>query len=139
MNAVGNRTLEYLREEKDLLEERKRLAEVKKDVEALNLSYWTTGMSKRRVERFWKVVSLLQENSRISLVEMSKKLKVPVSTLFDTLKEVEKIFRFTIVLKDNDKNVSLSDTLPFEFSYQGLRNGGEKNKHISEPTNQARG
>ena len=115
-----------------MLEERKRLGEVKKNVEALNLSYWTTGMSKRRVERFWKVVSLLQENSRISLVEMSKKLKVPVSTLFDTLKEVEKIFRFTIVLKDNDKNVSLSDTVPVEFSCQGLRDGGEKNEHISE-------
>jgi len=138
MNAIGNRTMEYLRGEKDLLEERKQIAEVKKDVEALNLSYWATGMSRRRVERFWKVVFLLQENSRISLVEMSRKLKVPVSTLFDTLKEVEKIFRFTIVLKANDKNVSLNDAVPVEFSYHGLRNGGEKNEHISEPTSQAR-
>jgi hypothetical protein len=139
MNAVGNRTLEYLRGEKDLLEERKQIAEVKKTVEALNLSYWTTGMSKRRVERFWKIVSLLQENSRMSLAEMSRNLKVPISTLFDTLKEVEKIFRFTIVLKDNKQNVLLNDTVPVECSNQGLRDGGEKNERISEPTSQARG
>jgi hypothetical protein len=41
----------------------------------------------------------------MSLVEMSRKLKVPVSTLFDTLKEVEKVFRFTIVLKDKENKV----------------------------------
>ena len=75
MNAVGARTLEYLRGEKDLFEERKRLAEVKKKVEGLNLSYWLTGINKRRVERFWQVVSLLQENSRMSLTEMSRKLR----------------------------------------------------------------
>ena len=67
MNAVGGRTLEYLRGEKDLLEERKQLAEVRKKVENSNLSYWLTGRSNRRVERFWQVVSLLQENSRMSL------------------------------------------------------------------------
>ena len=102
MNAVGERTLEYLRGERDLFEERKRLAEVRKKVENSNLSYWMTGASKRRVERFWQVVSLLQENSRMSIMEMSRKLKIPVSTLFDTLKEVEKVFHFTIVLRDND-------------------------------------
>ena len=71
MNAVGERTLEYLRGERDLFEERKRQAEIKKKVETSNLSYWLTGASKRRVERFWQVASLLQENSRMSLVEMS--------------------------------------------------------------------
>ena len=60
MNAVGERTLEYLRGEKDLLEERKQLAEVKKKVE-FYLSYWMTGRSKRRVERFWQVVSLYRK------------------------------------------------------------------------------
>ena len=117
-NAVGDRTLGYLRGEKDLFEERKRLAEVKKKLEGLNLSYWLTGKNKRRVERFWQVVSLLQENSRTSLVEMSGKLKIPVSTLFDTLKEVEKIFYFTIALKDSERNVLLRDTDPVEFEYQ---------------------
>jgi hypothetical protein len=53
MNAIGNRTLEYLRGEKDLLEERKQLAEAKKKVEDSNLPYWLTGASKRRAERFW--------------------------------------------------------------------------------------
>ena len=119
MNAVGNRTLGYLRGEKDLLEERERLAEIKKKVKDSNLSYWLTGVNKRRVERFWQVVSILQENSRKSLVEMSRELRIPVSTLFDTLKEVEKIFHFTIVLKDSEKNVQLRDTIPVEFSYLG--------------------
>ena len=114
MNAVGERTLEYLRGEKDLLEERKQLAEVKKKVECSDLSYWMTGRSKRRVERFWQIVTLLQENSRMSLVEMSRKLKIPVSTLFDTLKEVEKVFRFTIVLKEDDKNISLAKSVPIK-------------------------
>jgi len=53
--------------------------------------------SEPQVGRFWQVASLLQENSRMSLTEMSRKLKVPISSLFDTLKEVEKHFHFTIV------------------------------------------
>ena len=118
MNAVGARTLQYLRGERDLFEERKRLAELKKRVEASNLSYWMTGVNKRRVERFWQVVSLLQENSRMTLMEMSKRLKIPISTLFDTLKEVEKIFRFTIVLKESERQVSLRDTVAVENPYR---------------------
>jgi len=101
MNEVGARTLEYLKGERDLFEERKQLAELRKKVETANLSYWMTGANKRRAERFWQVVSLLQENSRMTLVEMSRKLKVPVSTVLDTLKAVEKHFQFTIVLRDN--------------------------------------
>ena len=105
MNDVGIKTLEYLRTEKDLLGKREQLAEIKKKIEDLNLAYWMTGINERRMERFWKVVSLLQENSRMRLMEMSKKLKIPVSTLFDTLKEVEKTFKFTIVLKDKERKV----------------------------------
>jgi len=118
MNEVGARTLEYLRGEKDLFEERKRLAELKKRVEASNLSYWMTGVNKRRVERFWQVVSLLQENSRMTLMEMSRKLKIPISTMFETVKEVEKSFQFTIILKDNKRNVLLRDTSPVEGTCQ---------------------
>ena len=89
MNGVGARTLEYLRGERDLFEERKRVSELRKKVEDSTLPYWLTGASKRRVERFWQVVSLLQENSRMSLVEMSRRLNIPISTLFDIIKEVE--------------------------------------------------
>ena len=102
MNEVGIKTLEYLKTEKDLLEDREKLAEAKNKFEDLTLAYWMTGINEKRMERFWKVVSLLQENSRMSLCEMSRKLKIPVSTLYDTLKEVEKIFKFTIVLKDKE-------------------------------------
>jgi hypothetical protein len=118
MKAVGAIALEYLRGEKDLFEERKRFAEVKKKVEDSNLPFWLTGVNKRRVERFWQVVSLLQENSRMSLMEMSRKLNVPLSTLFETLKEVEKVFHFTIILKDINRNVLISDTIPGKFSYE---------------------
>jgi hypothetical protein len=118
MNAVGERMLGYLRGEKDLFEERKRLLEMRKKGETSDITYWLTGRNKRRVERFWKIVSLLQENSRMSLSEMSRKLKIPVSTLFDTLKEVEKIFHFTIVLKDSENDVSLQGTIPAEFAYE---------------------
>ena len=114
MNSAGARTLGYLRGEKDLIEERKQLAEVKKKVENSNLFYCLTGAKKRRVERFWQVVSLLQENSRMTLMEMSKRLKIPVSTVFATLKEVEKVFHFTIFLKDSERNVLLRDTIPIE-------------------------
>ena len=127
MNGAGNRTLGYLRGEKDLLEERKQLAEVKRKVEDSNLSYWMTGRSKRRMERFWQVVALLQENSRMSLREMSRKLKIPVSTLFDTLKEVEKVFRFTIVLKETENKVLLQDIVPVEFAYEDSVDTSEEN------------
>ena len=50
------------------------------------------------------VASLLHENSRMSLTEMSRRLKVPISSLFDTLKEVEKHFLFTIVLKESERD-----------------------------------
>ena len=75
MNEVGTKTLEYLRNEKDLFEERKQLAKIKKKIEDLTLAYWMTGINEKRMERFWKVVSLLQENSRMSLIEMSKSSK----------------------------------------------------------------
>ena len=118
MNAVGEKMLGYLRGERDLFKERKRLVETRKKVETSDLTYWLTGRNKRRIERFWKIVLLLQENSRMSISEMSRRLKIPVSTLFDTLKEVEKIFHFTIVLKDTEINVSPGDAIPGEFAYE---------------------
>ena len=54
----------------------------------------------------------------MSLMEMSRKLKIPVSTLFDTIKEVEKIFRFTIVLKDSERKIPHRDTIPVEGACQ---------------------
>ena len=137
MNAVGERTLEYLRGEKDLLEERKRVAEVKKQVEPSNLSYWVTGMSKRRLERFWQIVLLLQENSRMSLVEMSRKLNVPVSTLFDTLKEVEKLFHFTIILRE--PHAPDRENIPVEPNQWVSTDLSERNEpHTGSSANHAR-
>ena len=118
MNGVGAKTLGYLRGERDLFEERKRLVELKEKVETSKLPYWLTGANKHRVKRFWRVVSLLQGNSRMTLVEMSKRLNIPVSTLFDTIKQVGRTFQFTIVLKDSERNVLLRGTIPVEFAHE---------------------
>ncbi len=68
----------------------------------------------------------------MSLVEMSEKLKIPVSTVFETIKEVEKLFHFTIVLKDSERNVLLRDTIPVEFAYEiSIETNAEKNKPLS--------
>ena len=133
MNANGARTLAYLRGETDLLQEREQFVLARKKSPNPALVFCLTEAQNRRVKRFWQVASLLHENSRMSLVEMSRKLKIPVSTLFETSKEVEKMFRFTIVLKDNVQNVFLGDTVPVELP-QGLRDGGEKNEYMSEPS-----
>ncbi|MCJ7493887.1 MAG: hypothetical protein MUP68_06550 [Deltaproteobacteria bacterium] len=100
MNEIGARTLAYLRGEKDLFQERERVAQVRRQLGASGLAFWMSETQRRKVTRFWQVVSLLQEDSRMALWEMSKRLNIPVSTLFDTQKEVQKYFHFTIVLKD---------------------------------------
>ena len=101
MNEIGARTLAYMRGEKDLFQEREKIAQLRRQLGASGLAFWMSETQRRRVRRFWEVVSLLQEDSRMTLLEMSRRLNVPVSTLFDTLKEVQKFFRFTIVLKDS--------------------------------------
>jgi len=124
MNGNGNgaTTLAYLRGTKDLFEEGEQLEEKS---EVLGLSE----AQKRGVKRFWKVASLLQKNSRMSLTQMAKKLKIPVSTAFDTLKEVEKHFHFTIVLKEKEKDVPGTDTTPLEFGYNVIIDTGAEKKH----------
>ena len=117
-NGIGATTLAYLRGEKDLFQERERFAEVKKRLEEKGVGIGLSVAQKRRMERFWKVATLLHENSRMSLTEMSRKAKVPVSTLFDTLKEVEKYFRFTIVSRESEREVSARAPLTFNFGYQ---------------------
>jgi hypothetical protein len=89
-NSVGVRTLAHLREERDLDAEKQRLSELRRQAKGSGLAFWLCNPQKRRVRRFWQVVSLLQENSRMTLTEMSKRLDVPISTLFDLMREVEK-------------------------------------------------
>ena len=117
-NPVGATTLAYLRGEKDLFQERERLAQVRKRFQNSGLAFWLNNAQKRRVERFWQMVSLLQENSRMSITEMSKRLMIPISTAFDTLKEVEPHFHFTIMLKESDKEASIRNSTTAEFAYQ---------------------
>ena len=126
MNGNGNgaTTLAYLRGEKDLLQERERFEQARKQLQSLGPAFLLNKGHKRRVERFWQVASLLHENSRMSLTEMSRKLRVPIATLFETLKEVEKHFHFTIVPKE--KEASATAPSPLEFTYQVTINTGEK-------------
>ena len=118
-NLVGASMLAYLRGERDLFRERERVAEMKRQLGEKHLGYWLGNIQRRRVQRFWQVVSLLEENARMPLTEMSKRLKVPVSTLFDMVKEAEKFFHFTIVLKDSERDIVVRNApIDFDFSYQ---------------------
>jgi len=122
-NGNGATTLTYLRGEKDLLQERELFKQERKQLQSQDQPYGLSKAQKRRIERFWQVASLLHENSRMSLTEMSKKLKIPVTTLFETLKEVEKHFHFTIVPKE--KEASGTAHSPLEFAYQITIDPGE--------------
>jgi len=121
-NAVGARTLAYLRGDKDLFVEREQLGKTRKLFKKSALGHWLCNNTERKVQRFWEVVSLLEGNSRMSLTEMSRRLRVPVSTLFDLLKEVEKFFCFTIALKDEEKKAL---TPRFKFCYEFVENSAE--------------
>ena len=126
MNGNGNgaTTLAYLRGEKDFLQERERFEQAKSQLQRQDQPYGLSKAQRRRIERFWQVASLLHENSRMSLTEMSRKLKTPVTTLFDTLKEVEKHFHFTIVPRE--KEASATVLSPLKFTYQITIDSGEK-------------
>ena len=118
-SSNGAKMLAYLRGEKDLFEERKRIAEIKRELRKTRLGYWLSYVEKQRVKRFWQIVSLLEEDARMSLTEMSKRLNIPLSTLFDCMKEVEKFFRFTIVLKDDERRIFTRNApVTFEFAYE---------------------
>jgi hypothetical protein len=129
MNGNGATTFAYLRGEKDLLQERERFEQARKQLQRQAQPYGLSRAQQRRIERFWQVASLLQENSRMSLTEMSRKLKVPISSLFDTLKEVEKHFHFTIVPKEGEASATAAS--PLEFTYQIIIDPAEKEAETS--------
>jgi hypothetical protein len=115
-NAVGAKTLAYMRGERDLMVERQRLEELRRQFNGSGLKYWLNNPEKPQVRKFWKLVSLLEENSRMTLTEMSRRANIPISTIFDMVKEVGKYFRFTIVLRDNERNIlagNMSASLEF--------------------------
>ena len=127
-SGVGATTLAYLRGEKDLLQERERLEQAKKQLQSSGLAFWLSGAQKRRIERFWQVALLLQQNSRMSMSKMARKLKVPVSTVFDTLKDLEEFFHFTIVLKDREKDSPRTNPSPPEFTYEVSMDTGQEDR-----------
>ena len=61
---------------------------------------------------------------------MSRRLKIPVSTIFDTLKEVEKHFHFTIVLRESEKGLPGRDPLTFNYGYQVSMDTGVREVEI---------
>ena len=55
----------------------------------------------------------------MSLCQMSRRLNIPVSSLYDLLKVVRKFFDFTLVLKESAKSSLVCSTPPsYEFAYQ---------------------
>jgi hypothetical protein len=111
-NTNGARSLAYLRGETNVFAEREKLAQARKKIKRSGLSYWLCCPNERRLRLFWGMVSLLGENSRMPLTEMAKKLDAPVSTVYDMLREIEKVFSFTLVLKGHEKQTlrQISDT-----------------------------
>ena len=119
-NAVGAMTLAYMKGERDLLAERRKLVDLKRQFNGSELKYWLSNPEKPQVKRFWKLVSLLEENARMTLTEMSRRANIPISTIFDMVKEVERYFRFTIVLRENERNIlagKVSATLEFSHEF----------------------
>jgi len=118
-NSVGATTLAYMKGERDLLAERGRLVNLKRQFNGSGLKYWLSNPEKPQVKRFWKLVSLLEENARMTLTEMSRRTNTPISTIFDMVKEVEKYFRFTIVLRENERNILAENMAArIEFSHE---------------------
>jgi len=54
---------------------------------------------KMNQNQFNKMIDLLKENSRMTLLELSRKLRVPISDFFDAIKKLEDRYRFTIIEK----------------------------------------
>jgi hypothetical protein len=130
-NETGANTIAYLRGEKDLVREREKIAQFKKEQPNGNFPPGFSFTQKRRIERFWKVASLLQENSRMGLTDISKELKIPIGTVFDIFEELKKAFLFTIVLKECEKGL-VKEPLAFEFSYQASNEtGAEKGRQCT--------
>jgi len=117
-NVVGAKTLAYFRGERDLVIEREKLVHLRKLLNESKLVDWIYGKHSHRLTKFWDVVFLLQQNSRMGLTEMSRKTRIPVSTLYDTLKHVEKFFHFTIVLKQGEQELLAPRV---EYCYEFVR------------------
>lgn len=53
------------------------------------------------------------------LTEMGRRIKVPVGTPINYVKEVERFFHFTILLKDDDKGLLARNApVTFKFAYE---------------------
>ena len=102
-NGKGATALSYLRGETNVFAEREKLARARKKMKRSGLSYWLCCPNERRLRVFWGMVSLLAKNSRMSLTEISRRLDIPVSSAFDMLRHIEKVFSFTLVLKEQEK------------------------------------
>jgi antibiotic biosynthesis monooxygenase (ABM) superfamily enzyme len=65
-NPNGAKTLAYMGGEKGFLVERKRLAELRRQFNGSGLKYWLSNAEKPQMKKFWKMVVLLEENSRMT-------------------------------------------------------------------------
>lgn len=102
-DSVGAKTLAHLRGGTDLETERKRLKEARKTLKSRLVHWLERGLDEHRKKVFWKMVDLLQEDSRMKLTKMSKEMGVPISTLHQYLNEIRKHFCFTVALKKEDE------------------------------------
>ena len=55
--------------------------------------------STNKRERMRKIIQILAEDSRLHILDISRQLDIPKSTIFDYLKEIKNKYQFTIVEK----------------------------------------
>jgi len=69
-------------------------------------------------EKELKILMLLRRNARISLTDISRKTDIPVSTVFDKIKKIEKkyLLRYTTLLDFNGLGSSIRLNILLEYS-----------------------
>ncbi len=55
----------------------------------------------KRAERMERILACLREDARMSLMEISRRTKIPVSTVYDCVKLLRERFWFTAVFRDS--------------------------------------
>ena len=52
--------------------------------------------------KYKKIISILRKDGRATLSNMSKELSIPITTLFEYMKQIKEHYRFTIVRRQKD-------------------------------------
>lgn len=54
--------------------------------------------------KYKKIISILRKDGRATLSNISKELSIPITTVFEYMKQIKEHYRFTIVRRKKDGN-----------------------------------